>query len=219
MIQPNTFGFLKELSENNNREWFNEHKVNYERARDDFAAFVNALISKIETFDHHLTGLSAKECLFRIYRDIRFSKNKNPYKTNFGAYIAFGGRKSNYAGYFIHLSPSNCFIGSGMYKPGTPVLRKIRQEIDYNPIHLKRIIHNRDFVNTFGKIQGEQLATAPQGYPKDHPEIELLKFKSFFVMHNFNDQVLLEQNALEYCTNIFKMAFPFNRFFNETFIS
>jgi uncharacterized protein (TIGR02453 family) len=219
MIQQSTFDFLSQLSLNNNRDWFNENKASYESARDDFSGFVNALIGKIEVFDHHLAGLSASECTFRIYRDVRFSKNKEPYKTNFGAYIAFGGKNSNYAGYFIHLAPDNCFIGSGMYKPGTPVLRKIRQEIDYNPNQLKEIIYNQDFVKTFGEIQGERLATAPQGYPKDHPEIELLKFKSFFVMHNFEDSILLQENALDYCTQIFKKAYPFNRFFNETFIS
>ncbi len=219
MIKQSTFDFLRQLAENNNKTWFDENRASYDLAKSNFIEFLDGLIAKISLFDHHLEGLNAKDCMFRINRDVRFSKNKEPYKTNFGAYITFGGKNAEYAGYFIHIKPGDCFLGGGMYKPATPVLRRIRQEIDYNPSHLKEIINNEIFVNTFGEIQGEKLASAPKGYPKDHPEIELLKLKSYFVIHKLNENELLAENAQQHCAELFQVAFPFNKFFNETFIS
>lgn len=218
MIQQSTFDFLSRLSTNKHRDWINENKTSYEKARDDFSSSVSALIYKIELFDHHLADLTAAECVVRICRDVRFSKNKEPNKTNFGAYLCFGGRKSNYTGYFINIVPDECFIDSGMYKPETPVLFKIRQEINYNPNQHQEIIYNQDFIKTFGEIEGERLATAPKGYPKHHPEIEPLKFKDFFVMHNFEDGIFLQENALDYYIQIFKKTYPLTDFFNENFI-
>ncbi|MGB0429860.1 MAG: DUF2461 domain-containing protein [Bacteroidia bacterium] len=219
MIEQSTFNFLADLEQNNNKDWFDLNRKKYQKAKDNFVDFIDKVIEQLSVFDHHLAGLSAKDCLFRINRDIRFSKNKAPYKTNFGAYIAFGGRKSEYAGYFFHLKPGECFLGGGMYKPSTPVLRKIRQEIDYNASQIKEIINQKQFTKTFGSLKGEKLVTAPKGYPKDHPEIELLKFKSYFVMHALNESDLMSANAVEHCAELFKVVFPFNRFFNETFIS
>lgn len=219
MLSTSTFNFLSLLEENNNREWFNANKKLYNEAKADFHLFVDELITGIDDFDHHLEGLSAQESVFRIYRDVRFSKNKEPYKSHFGAYIAFGGRKSSYAGYYIHVKPGHCFLGGGMYKPGSAVIKKIRQEIDYNPRVLQEILNEPAFKETFDEIKGEKLTSAPQGYPKDHENIELLKLKSFFVLNDFDDEKLQNESAVGFCLNNYKKLYPFNRFFNETFIN
>lgn len=219
MIDKETLQFIRDLKQHNEREWFNANKDRYEKGKENFSTFIQALIDRLDDFDHHLHGLKAEDCIFRIYRDIRFSKNKAPYKTHFGAYIAFGGRKSEYAGFYFHLEPGESFIGGGMYKPHSAVLRKIRQEIDYNPQQIKGILGNKDFKRVFGEIQGERLKTAPQGYPKDHPEIALLRRKSFFAMSPLTDKALLSDDLLELSVERFRLLFPLNQFFNETFIN
>lgn len=219
MFTEDTFNFFNELKKNNTKEWFDQNRKWYKEKKSEFAAFIDDLIAELLEFDHHLADVSAKDSIFRINRDVRFSNNKDPYKTNMGAYIAFGGRKSDYAGYYFHLEPDNCFLGGGMYIPSTPVLRKIRQEIDYNATELKEIIEAPIFKKTFGEIQGDRLKTAPQGYPKDHPEIELLQLKSYFVMHPLTNEEVLSKNLLQTCIASYKVMFPFNKFLNEIFIN
>ncbi|MBI1184828.1 TIGR02453 family protein [bacterium] len=219
MIAQSTIDFLQLLSENNNKEWFNNHHDDYNQARDNAREFVQELISGIAEFDHHLEGLEAEDCMFRIYRDTKQMGNAAPYKTHFGAYIALGGRNSNYAGYYFKVAAENSMLGGGMYQPGTPVLRKIRQEIDNNPSQLLDIIETNEFKQLFGEVVGEKLDTAPKGYPRDHEHIELLKLKSYFVVHSIAHAELTQSNSAAKLVAIYKAMHPFNRFLNETFIS
>lgn len=182
--------FLSDLDKNNTRDWMQDNKKVYQKAKDEFSEFVSQLISGITEFDPDLTGLEPKQCTFRINRDIRFSKDKSPYKNNFGAYMSKGGKKGEGGGYYIHLQPGESFVGGGIYMPPSDKLAKIRQEIDYNPDPLLAVLADEQFKNYYGGLSGEQLKTAPKGYEKDHTNIELLRFKSFVVFRKIsNDQI------------------------------
>lgn len=182
--------FLSDLEKNNTRDWMQDNKKVYQKAKDEFSEFVSQLISGITEFDPDLTGLEPKQCTFRINRDIRFSKDKSPYKNNFGAYMAKGGKKGEGGGYYIHLQPGESFVGGGIYMPPSDKLAKIRQEIDYNPDPLLAVLGDKEFKSFYGRLSGEQLKTAPKGYEKDHMNIELLRFKSFVVFRKIsNDQI------------------------------
>jgi uncharacterized protein (TIGR02453 family) len=182
--------FLSELSVNNTKDWVDENRKRYENCRKTFLQLVEKVIEDLSQFDEELSGVDPKKCVFRINRDIRFSKDKTPYKTNFGALIGPQGKKTEGTGFYLHLSPGQNFGGGGIYKPTPEALAKIRQEIDYNPDGLNKILQSQDFKNTFGSIQGDQLKTAPKGYPKDHPNIDLLRFKSYYVIHQFEDGIV-----------------------------
>ncbi len=209
-----TYSFLRELSANNNKEWFDAHKKEYQQARSAFVAFVDSLISDIAAFDESLQGVESKQCIFRINRDIRFSKDKTPYKTNFGALLGDKGKKSEGTGYYIHVKPDESFAGGGIYMPTPDKLAAIRQEIDYNPAPLTQLIESRDFQETFGEIKGEALKTAPKGYPKDHPNIQLLRLKSFYVLKNFSDDEMTSKSAHTSILDTYRKAKKFNEYLN-----
>jgi uncharacterized protein (TIGR02453 family) len=209
------FDFLKNLEQNNNRPWFDENKETYEAAKSDFEQFIDVLIPRLKEFDDDIDVFSSKECIFRIYRDVRFSKNKDPYKTNFGAYIVKGGRKSPYAGYYVHIQPSESFIGGGIYQPSPEVLKSVRKEIYENIDEFKEIINDARFKKYFPELYGEALKTAPKDFPKDFPDIDLLKFKHYTVIHNIKDSFYSSPDLLEKLIEIFKVQYPFNRFLNE----
>ncbi|MDH5368016.1 MAG: DUF2461 domain-containing protein [Cyclobacteriaceae bacterium] len=207
--------FLKKIKENNNREWMEANKKVYHEARDEFIIITKHLIEGISQFDEGLQGLDAKKSIFRLNRDIRFSKNKDPYKTNFGAFMMEGGKKTGNAGYYLHLQPENeSFIAGGVYMPESGKLAKIRQEVDYNGSELKKITEQKDFKNLFGEIQGDKLKRAPKGYPLDHPNLELLKLKSFLVLHKVDDNTVLKKDFVNYIINVFKAMSPFNEYLN-----
>lgn len=213
MLQKSTFQFLRQLSKNNNREWFNANKHLYEAAKIDFENFVTELIAAIAKFDKAASGLKAKDCTFRIYRDVRFSKNKEPYKNNFGAYIAAGGKKSMKPGYYIHLQANGkSFLGGGAYMPASPVLNAIRQEVDYNLKEFEGILKARSFKKYFSKLEGDTVKTTPKGYAKDHPAIGILRHKDFLAMHALKDEQLLVKNAVVYVVKGFEAMKPFNDF-------
>lgn len=208
-IQPKTFAFLKALKKNNNRDWFNDHKSEYENAKDNVLGFIQELVVAFSTFDSSLRGLEAKDCLFRIYRDTRFSKDKTPYKTNLGASINAGGKKSMGPGYYVHLEPGGSFIAGGIWMPPADEVKKIRQEIDYNGKDLKKILTKPSFKKAFGGLSREHaLKTAPKGYPKDHPDIELLKLNSFIVWKNVSDKDILEPKSIKSLTTLGKEMKP-----------
>lgn len=208
-IQPKTFAFLKALKKNNNRDWFNEHKSEYENAKDNVLGFIQELVVAFSTFDSSLRGLEAKDCLFRIYRDTRFSKDKTPYKTNLGASINAGGKKSMGPGYYVHLEPGGSFIAGGIWMPPADEVKKIRQEIDYNGKDLKKILTKPSFKKAFGGLSREHaLKTAPKGYPKDHPDIELLKLNSFIVWKNVSDKDILGPKSIKSLTTLGKEMKP-----------
>lgn len=202
--------FLKSLGQNNNKEWMDENRAVYKEAREEFIAFVDTIIQGMQVFDPGLAGLRGKDCIFRINRDIRFSNDKRPYKSNFGAAISEGGRHSENPSYYLHVQPGENFIGGGIYMPGGELLKKIRQEVDYNPEELKKIVADPIFKKAYGEIRGEKLKTAPKGYPKDHPNIEFLKLKSYVVMHKLDDSEVKTDGFEAKCLDYFKIMKPFN---------
>lgn len=209
------FHFLIDLEINNNRNWFNDNKLRYEEAKDEFVMFLDDFLSKLKAIDPQINVEDPNKCMFRIYRDVRFSKNKAPYKTNFGAYIAKDGRKSGNAGYYMHIEPDRCFVGGGIYKPDAPSLKAIRQYIFDHTKDFKDIIKNDKFQSYFPEIYGEKLKRAPKDFPKNFEEIELLKHKSYAMIHPVKNE-FWEQNDLErQLIEIYKCLLPFNHFLNK----
>jgi uncharacterized protein (TIGR02453 family) len=206
--------FLTELNHNNNREWFQNHKSEYEQARKEFIDLVNATIQAIGLFDAQVHGLQAKASIFRLYRDVRFSKDKRPYKTHFGAYMAEGGRKSPKAGYYLHIEADGGFLGGGLFRPAPDALKKVRMQIDYNAAQLRNILKEPTFVDTYGKMQGQQLKTSPRDFSADHPDIDLLRYKDFFVSHPFHNSVL-QNDAVAYFAKRFTHLKPLNDYLNQ----
>ncbi len=213
MIQISTFEFLNKLKKNNSKEWFDKNRTLYETAKTDFQKFIDELIVSISNFDTSIKHLKAKECMFRINRDVRFSNNKSPYKTNMGASISPGGKKSFSAGYYLHIEPSNSFLAGGMWQPPSPQINAIRQEIDYNVDEFKKIISDKIFKKHFKTLsQEDKLKTAPKGYEKTHPDLDLLKYKSYIVVEEFTDEEVLSKNFLKQCTSGFQAMYPLNKF-------
>ena len=213
MIQKSTFDFLTKLKKNNNKEWFDINRPHYEKIKIEFQFFVTELIQSISKFDPAVKHLEAKNCIFRINRDVRFSKNKAPYKSNISAIISPGGKKSFSAGYYIHLQPNASYIAGGVWQPETPLLNAIRQEIDYNSEEFKKIINDKAFKKYFRNLSDEdKLISVPKGYSKEHPEIELLKHKSFIVVHPLANEKILSKSFLKTCAQVCEAIYPLNVF-------
>lgn len=213
-IQP-LFSFLEDLKENNNKDWFTANKKRYEACRATFMEIVEALLAGLREKDEAFEGVTAKACVFRIYRDVRFGKDKTPYKTSFSACLAPEGRKSAGAIRYFHLEPGNTLLAAGIYRPDAEGLKKIRQEIDYNADALKEILNDATFQQYFDGLSGEKLKRPPKGYDAEHPEVELLKFKSFTVFHNVEDKAVLSDGFLKDTETIFDVMAPFNAYLNE----
>ncbi len=215
MIPSNIFSFLKDLTVNNNKIWFEDNKERFINAKEDFEKYVENLIGIIQTIDPKVGHPHAKECIFRIYRDVRFSKDKLPYKNNFGAYIAHGGRKSPYAGYYLHIEPDNSFLGGGSYCPEPQDLKSIRQHILDNASTYIDITQNPSFKKIFPEIWGEKVKTAPKGFSKNDEHIELIKPKSFTLLHKLSDKEIQSDNIEKTIKKIYTCMKPFNDFINE----
>ncbi|RMH60248.1 MAG: DUF2461 domain-containing protein [Calditrichaeota bacterium] len=211
--------FLSDLRVNNNREWFKENNERYQKAKSQFERFVENLLPEIKQFDNTIDILSPKEFMFRIFRDVRFSKNKAPYKTNFGAFIAPGGRRSPYAGYYVHMEPGHSFLGGGIYQPDPKILFAVRTRIFNNPDRFKEIIQNKDFKKYFPEIYGEKLKTAPRGFPRDFTDIDLLKHKHYAIACKVDDTFWLEGRILDKVVDVFKNQYAFNHYLNQTIIN
>ena len=208
--------FLKKLKKNNDREWFNDNKKEFESARDQFIGFLGYLIGQIEMFDKNIVGVDPKKSMYRIYRDTRFSKDKTPYKSHFGGYICAGGRASGNPGYYVHIEPDgNSIIGGGLYHPMPDVLAKVRQEIDYNGGKLMEIMNNDSFKKRFEIYEEDKLSRPPKGYDDSNKHIEWLKMKSFLVMESYADKVVLGKDYVERVVFGFKEMAPFNAFLRE----
>ena len=211
-----TVNFLGELKANNNKEWFQANKSLYDDARGEFEQLIAILIPVIRGIDPDVDVVSPKECLFRIFRDVRFSKDKSPYKTNFGAFIAKGGRKSPYAGYYVHIEMGGAsFVGGGTYMPESNYLKAIRKEIFENAGEYKAIIGGVEFKKFFGGMFGEKLKTAPKGFPKDFPDIDLLKNKHYAVMHRVDDDFWFSDSLVDDVAEMFSALYGLNRFLNS----
>ncbi|MES2847616.1 MAG: DUF2461 domain-containing protein [Bacteroidota bacterium] len=216
MLQPSTLKFIKDLKKNNNKPWFDANRKKYEEAKKDFVAFVDSLILSIAKFDPAVASLKAKDCIFRINRDIRFSKDKSPYKTNMGAYINPGGKKINTPGYYFHCEPGGGFAAGGLYVPEPAVLAKVRQEIDYSFDEWKKIVNDKTFKKYFPKVDGiEVLSRPPKGYSDDNPAIEFLKMKSYIVSRPLTDAQFTDKNLLKEVSKIFETMKPMIDFLNN----
>lgn len=213
-LQP-IYSFLQELKENNNRDWFEENKGRFKELRKTFEDLVQKMIAHLAEKEPGLAGLKAKDCIFRIYRDVRFSHDKTPYKTSFSACIAPGGRKSDKAIRYLHLEPGNTMLAGGIYQPDAARLKKIRQEIDYNATPLKSIIEDENFKKFFDGLRGDQLKRPPKGYDTEHPDIELLKYKSFTVFYQVPNQQVLREDFFEEAMEVYEAMTPFNAYLNE----
>ncbi|MCO5935699.1 DUF2461 domain-containing protein [Mucilaginibacter sp. RB4R14] len=214
MIQSQTLDFLKELVDNNNREWFQANKAKYDTARENLIEFAASVIEKLHKVDPTVSGdLDPKKCVMRIYRDIRFSKNKTPYKNNFGISLPTLGSKLGGVEYYLQIQPGKSFIAGGYWMPEAEHLKAIRQEIDYNAADLKKVIDEKEFVKLFGDFRAQdQLKTTPKGYDANNGNIDLLKLKSFIVSHPLKDKEVMTASAAQDIVDICSKLFPLNVF-------
>lgn len=219
MLEPQTLRFLSQLKKNNNKPWFDANRKLYEAARIDFQNFIQLVIDDLQRKDLTIAGLSARDCMFRINRDIRFSNDKTPYKTNFGASIKMGGRKSPFAGYYFHCEPGASFIGGGLWMPDPTALKNMRQEIDYCWEEFKGILEEKSFKAIYGDLyrgEGMSLSTNPKGYEKDNPAIEYLKLKSFIAETPVGNEELTQASLHKKTVAAFDALMPLLQFINRT---
>lgn len=215
-IKKSTLTFLRQLASNNNREWFADHKKAYEAGRENVAEFAQALLEQLSKTDVLATE-SGKKSMFRIYRDVRFSKDKDPYKTNFAGQFVRDG-KSRRGGYYYNISPTGdwrSMIGGGFYGIEKDDLKRMREELAVDASELRELMAGKDFVRIFGEMQGERLKTAPQGYPKDHPNIDLLRYKQFYAARDFSDAEVLSAEFVDLALESMLALRPFFDYFSE----
>lgn len=218
MLQKSTIQFLKDLKKNNKKEWFDANRSKYDNAKADFEQLTLAVIKKLGKIDESIAHLEPKECLFRINRDVRFSKNKAPYKTNLAMYLSKGGKKSAYAGYYFHCEPGSAFVAGGLWMPEAANLKKLRQEIDYNWDDFKKIVEGKKLKSVFGALEKSKetvLSRPPKGYDPENPAIEYLKFKSLIASAKISDEDLLSKDLVKKLTNHFEVLKPLIDFCNQ----
>jgi len=211
-IDRSTLKFLADLRRHNDRLWFAENRSRYEAAREDLYLFVQAVIDEIVKFDPIFKGLEAKNCIYRINRDIRFTNDKTIYKTNFGAFMVRGGNGDRFPGYYLHIEPGQSFISGGSYIPPAPWLKAIRERIAIEGDNLVKILNNREFRKYFNGLEGEKLKLPPRGFSKDHPHIELIKMKSFLTEKPLTDSEVVDPGFFEVVTGAFRAMKPLNDF-------
>jgi uncharacterized protein (TIGR02453 family) len=218
MIPATLLPFLKDLRDHNQKEWMDENRKRYESNKSSFELLVEKLIAEIARFDNSISELKPKQCTFRINRDIRFSKNKSPYKTNFAAYFNPNGKQNSGAGYYLHIEPGNCFLAGGIWMPESNELSKIRQEIDYNVDELNALLKKSDFKKQFesGFNQSDKLVRAPKGYEEDNEAIEYLKLKSYIVQKNIETSELISTDFKKKLIGIMKAGKPLVTFINKS---
>jgi uncharacterized protein (TIGR02453 family) len=206
-IQPSTLRFLKDLAKNNNRAWFTDHKDQYLAAQSNMMAFIDQLILMMNKHDE-LETESGKKSLFRIYNDVRFSKDKSPYNPRF-AFSLKRATKLKRGGYYMNIKPGNCFLACGFFAPNADDLKRIRQDIDYNYPEWNSILQSKSIKSTFGALQGDTVLTAPRGYTTDHEAIALLRHKQFIVRHHFTDDQVISPDFLKQVNTMYKNVRPY----------
>lgn len=216
MLKLSTLEFLKLIAQNNNREWFNANKKLYEDAKQDIYAFIEKLIPIFSAIDpHYPAEATAKKVLMRIYRDVRFSKNKNPYKLNYGLAFDVKNYGPRTPSYYVHIQPGSCFFGVGFWQPEAEVLKQIREEIDYSAEKFLAIVENPNFKKYFHISQEDKLKTTPKGYEKDHPQIEFLRLKSFIAVMPIEEKEFLRDEIVEKLKTAFQNIQPFVLFLRD----
>lgn len=212
---PVIFQFLNGVTAHNDREWFNAHKELYEAARGEFDKVLSTVIARISLFDDGIRGIQPKECTYRIYRDIRFSYDKSPYKTHLGGYINARGKKSDHCGYYIHIEPGNSMLAGGSYALPPKILKAVRQAVYDNMDEYRAIVEDPAFKRYF-TVGEEFLKTAPKGFPKDYEYIEYLKCKQYTCYHPLPDDFFERADWPEYVEDAFKQMKRFADFLNYT---
>jgi uncharacterized protein (TIGR02453 family) len=212
-MQKTVLDFLSQLEKNNNREWFQRNKQQYDEAKAAVESFVNSMIPGLAKFDEAVKYVEAKDCMFRIFRDVRFAKDKSPYKINMGAWITRAGRKSPGPGYYIHLQPGGSFLAAGVYMPEPDQLKKIRNEIYYNITEFKSILNDKKLKKICnGLSDNDKGKMAPREFPKDFPDIELLKYKHYTLSYPLRDEMVGSEHFHEIVLMAFRTMYPFNMF-------
>jgi uncharacterized protein (TIGR02453 family) len=207
--------FLKELKQNNNREWFQENRQRYLRTKFFYDDFIQKMIFEISKFDADVSHVMARECIFRIYRDIRFTHDKTPFKTHLGAFIVKGGKKNPRGGYYIHIEPGNSLLAGGIWCPTPKLLKDLRQDIYENAEEFLQIIEEPELKRLY-VYDEEKLTNVPSPFPSDSPVAEWLKNKRFTLATYVPDDFFLSDNAIKNTVSMLKLLYPFNRFLNHT---
>ena len=207
--------FLSALRENNNKEWFDQNREWYQESRKKVVFLTELIIHELGKFDDEIGVQDPHHCIFRIFRDVRFSNDKTPYKTHIGTYIAKGGRKSIYAGYYLHIEPGGSVVGGGAWSPQADALKAIRTEIFDHPEEFKKIIHAPSFQKIYQQMYDDKLKTAPKAFPKDFADIDLLKYKSYAFDSPLSDSAVTDDHFVEKIITSMKQLYPVNRFLNS----
>jgi uncharacterized protein (TIGR02453 family) len=208
--------FLTQLKLNNNREWFQENKKWYEASKKEMECFVSGMITTISAIDPSVQTPAMKDCMFRIFRDVRFGADKSPYKTNFGAFIARGGRKSSFPGYYFHFEPGESMLAGGVYQPQPDTLKLLRNEVYYHSQDLKAIFEKPSFKKHFEQLGDfDKMKKAPKDFPADFPDIELLKYRSYIVSQIIPDKIVISDTYNKQVQEILKELQPFMAFLNR----
>jgi uncharacterized protein (TIGR02453 family) len=217
MLTQHTLQFLTNLSENNNREWFHANRNDYDKTKAEFEALCQEILTGIAQFQDNLLHTNVKSCILRINRDIRFALDKSPYKKYLAAGFGPGGKSSGRVDFYLHIEPNESFLGGGMWSPTSSQLTSFRQEIDYNPQHLKGIIEAGCFREYFNEIHGEKVKKMPKGYSIDHPDIELLKYKELFFVHKYSNDTVLDKNFADEVIKGCKILKPYLDYINHLY--
>tara|TARA_R110002074_G_scaffold303265_3_gene474442 strand:+ start:220 stop:903 length:684 start_codon:yes stop_codon:yes gene_type:complete len=215
MSNKDLLTFLTELSANNSKEWMDENRTWYVHERASFLKLVAEILAALSKVEPRFAELRPKDCMFRQNRDIRFSANKAPYKTNMAAYFSIGGKKAEGPGYYLHIQPGASMVGGGVWMPPAPILKKIRQEIDYSGQELAQILLAGEIKDTFGEMQGEKLKTSPKGFEKDHPYIEYLRHKSFVLSQPIADTDIRSGAFVAIALEAYEKMKPFHSFLSR----
>ena len=218
MVSENTLQFLKDLKANNNRDWFLENKKRYEAVKKEYYQFTADLLNAMKPLDSTLELLEVKNCVFRINRDIRFSKDKSPYKTHLGVWLPTGAKNAEASGYYLQIDTENSFVGGGMYCPQPEQIQKIRKEIHFFYDDLVAILDDKDFVanyKTLNRDESSTLKNPPRGYEKDNPAIEFLKLKSYTATENFDIKLLTQKECIPLIAKKMIALRPLNNFINR----
>ena len=209
MLNSSVFSFLKELKENNNRAWFQEHKKLHDDARRHVNDLSDKLFEKLKT-THNLD----QNKVFRIFRDVRFSKDKTPFKTHFG--LAFHRQKPKYrGGYYLHIEPEGSFLGIGFWEPNKDDLFRIRKEIEMYPEEFEAVVTEKRLVQNFGVLQGEQLKKSPKGFDAEHAGIKYLRYKQLVFMQKIGDQQLMDGSFSDWMEHQFEVIKPYLNYMSE----
>ena len=216
MIEKSTLQFLTDLKKNNTKEWFDTNRKRYEAAKENVQNITGELIKAIGIHDEDIALLLTKDCTFRINRDVRFSKNKAPYKTNISAIFSKGGKKADTAGFYVHVEPGGAFVAAGYWNPEPKKLASVRQEIDYNFADWKKILAAKKFKQTFteGLSKEDILQRPPKGYDAENPAIEFIKLKSFIVTRKMTDAEMQDKNFIKNIVSICIAVKPMLDFLN-----